>query len=101
MTKENKQTIEYNGKVYKLPFNIPSYFLTTEKVIAENHFSGEPIEVPQFVKSVRDGILYYEYNASITDKNYGDGSSEMWDKVRKGLNWFRQYFAKEYMVLLD
>jgi hypothetical protein len=25
----------------------------------------------------------------------------MWDKVRKGLDWFKQYFAKEYMVLLD
>ena len=24
-----------------------------------------------------------------------------WQKVRDGLNFFRQYFAKEYMVLLD
>ena len=24
-----------------------------------------------------------------------------WQKVRDGINFFRQYFAKEYMVLLD
>jgi len=101
MTKEIRQSIEYNGKLYRLPFNIPSGFLSTNQVIAENHFSGEPIEVPQFVKAVRDGILYYEYNASIQDRNYGDGTSELWNKVRKGLDWFKQYFAKEYMVLLD
>ena len=24
-----------------------------------------------------------------------------WQKVRDGINFFRQYFAKQYMVLLD
>jgi hypothetical protein len=24
-----------------------------------------------------------------------------YDTVRKGLDWFRQHFAKQYMVLLD
>ncbi len=35
------------------------------------------------------------------DRVHGWGSSPEWDTVRKGLDWFRQYFAKEYMVLLD
>ena len=36
MTKEIRQSIEYNGKLYRLPFNIPSGFLNTNQVIAED-----------------------------------------------------------------
>ena len=32
---------------------------------------------------------------------HGTGTAPQWDTVRKGLDWFRRYFAKEYMVLLD
>jgi len=39
--------------------------------------------------------------ASNYDHVHGDGASPMWNDVRKGLDWFRQYFAKEYYVLLD
>jgi len=28
-------------------------------------------------------------------------NQDEWQIVRNGLNFFRQYFAKEYMVLLD
>jgi len=35
------------------------------------------------------------------DKELGTGGSKIWDEVRAGLNWFRKYFAKQYMVLLD
>ena len=27
--------------------------------------------------------------------------NETYDEMQEGLDWFRQYFAKEYMVLLD
>jgi hypothetical protein len=96
-----RQTIQYNGKTYKLPFNVPKYFMGTDLVNAQHHFTDEIVQVPRFVLGVRNGILYYEYNASLEDKRLGDGGSKLWDNVRKGLNWFRQYFAKEYMDLLD
>jgi hypothetical protein len=35
------------------------------------------------------------------DATHGMGTSSAWNDVRKGLDWFRKYFAKEYMVLLD
>ena len=35
------------------------------------------------------------------DRKHGMGTSPAWKDVRKGLDWFRQHFAKEYMVLLD
>jgi hypothetical protein len=96
-----KQSIEYNGKTIKLPFHIPGDMLKVDECYAENHISGESITLPRFAKSVRDGILYYEWNANEEDKRLGWGGSELWNNVRSGLNWFRQHFAKEYMVLLD
>ena len=96
-----KQSIEYNGKTIKLPFNIPGDMLKVDECYAENHLSGESIILPRFAKSVRDGILYYEWNANEEDKRLGWGGSKLWNEVRSGLNWFRQHFAKEYMVLLD
>lgn len=96
-----KQSIEYNGKTIKLPFNIPGDMLKVDECYAENHISGESITLPRFAKSVRDGILYYEWNANEEDKRLGWGGSKLWNEVRSGLNWFRQHFAKEYMVLLD
>ncbi len=36
------------------------------------------------------------------DKAAGvDGTSKLWDKVRKDINYFRQHNAEAYMVLLD
>ena len=96
-----KQSIEYNGKTIKLPFHIPGDMLKVDECYAENHLSGESITLPRFAKSVRDGILYYEWNANQEDKRLGWGGSKLWNEVRSGLNWFRQNFAKEYMVLLD
>jgi hypothetical protein len=43
-----------------------------------------------------------ELAATLEDKKVGfDGHSKLWDKVRKGINWFRQHNAEAYMVLLD
>ena len=96
-----KQTIEYNNKQIKLPFNIPGHQLHAGVTTRSNHFSGESIELPVFAAAVRDGILYYEWNASKQDEKLGWGGSKLWDNVRSGLDWFKQHFAKEYMVLLD
>ena len=85
---KTKQTIEYNGKTIKMPFEIMPDFLNVKEVEAANHFSGETTTLPQFAKAVRDAILGAEL--------LGD-----YVKVRKGLDWFSRNFAKQYMVLLD
>ena len=49
-----------------------------------------------------DAIFYYEWLASLEDKKVGiDGYSKLWDKVRKGIDYFRKNNAEAYMVLLD
>ena len=85
---KTRQQIEYNGKTIKLPFEIVPDFLDTKEVEAANHFSGETTTLPQFAKAVRDAILGAELQSD-------------YPKVRKGLDWFRQHFAPQYMVLLD
>ena len=85
---KTKQTIEYNGKTIKMPFEIYPEFLNDKEVEAANHFSGETTTLPQFAYAVRNAILGAEL--------LGD-----YAKVRKGLDWFMKYFAKQYMVLLD
>ena len=53
-----------------------------------NRFSNEPALLPWFAVAVYDVII-------------GSEQAEEYETVRKGLDWFRKYFAKEYMVLLD
>ena len=85
---KTKQTIEYNGKEIKLPFEINPLDLDTMERDAANHFSGETTTLPQFAYAVRNAIL-------------GAELLQDYPKVRKGLDWFRQHFAKQYMTLLD
>ena len=47
-----------------------------------------------------DVIMGSNLIAERYDQTHGMGSSRDWEVVRKGLDWFRKYFAKEYMVLL-
>ena len=68
----------------------------------KNRFSGESYMLNQKESIIHDRIFFNEIGATIEDKESGiDGTSKLWDKVRKDLNWFRQYNAKAYMVLLD
>ena len=41
------------------------------------------------------------YAASVYDTIIGAERFEAWDIVRAGLDWFRKYFPKQYMVVLD
>jgi len=67
-----------------------------------NRFSGESIFLTRKEAQVHDGIFYYEYLATLEDKKVGvDGYSKLWDKVRKGIDYFRKNNAEAYMVLLD
>ena len=96
------QTIKYNNKEYKLPFKGADYSTTPlEMETVSNIFTGESIAMPKFAVTVYDVTMGCNHLAELYDSKHGAGASPLWDDVRKGLDWFRQYFAKEYMVLLD
>jgi|TARA_R110000803_G_scaffold131445_1_gene198723 hypothetical protein len=69
-----------------LPFQCKIYDKGPVKVI--NQFSGESCMLEPDAVAVFDSIK----GAEIT-KEY--------DMAQKGLIWFRKYFPKEYMILLD
>ena len=101
-----KQTIIYNNKKMKLPYTLSAGETSTEMVTRQNPFSGESIELPEFAAVVYDKTIELNLKAERKDAATGQppGISEHqddWQLVRNGLDWFRQYFAKEYMVLLD
>ena len=96
------KTIKYNNKTIKLPFADADYSdAPLEMETVKNPFSGESIAMPKFAVAVYDVIMGSNLIAERYDQTHGIGSSPDWKVVRKGLDWFRQYFAKEYMVLLD
>jgi len=96
------QTIKYNNKEYKLPFKDADYSTTPlEMETVSNIFTGESIAMPKFAVAVYDVIMGSQQIASAYDSTHGDGASPLWKDVRKGHDWFRKHFAKEYMVLLD
>ena len=97
-------TINYNNKKMKLPFEIKSH--STAMVKRTNPLSGESIDLPGFAACVYDYTMYKTMEAEELDRKTGQqpGFSDHqndWQVVRNGLNFFRRYFAKEYMVLLD
>ena len=101
-----KQTIMYNNKKMKLPYTLSAGETSTEMVTRQNPFSGESIELPEFAAVVYDKTIELNLAAERKDAatNQEPGFSEHqkdWQLVRAGINFFRQYFAKEYMVLLD
>ena len=65
----------------------------------KNPYSGESIELQPDAVAVYDCLKGAEYLAS--GASIDDGGHPLWVKVREGLDWFREYYAKEYMVLLD
>ena len=95
------QTIKYNNKTIKLPFAGADYSDPLEMETITNPMSGQSIAMPKFAVAVYDVIMGTNMIAEQYDKVHGWGSSPEWNTVRKGLDWFRKYFAKEYMVLLD
>ena len=95
------KTIKYNNKTIKLPWKLANIETSTEQVTRQNPFSGQSIELPEFAAVVYDVIIDFNLRAERYDAKHGMGTASLWTQVRKGLDWFRQHFAKEYMVLLD
>ena len=96
------KTIKYNNKTIKLPFKGADYSDTPlEMETVSNPFSGQSIAMPKFAVAVYDVTMGSNLMAERYDSKHGTGTSPQWNDVRKGLDWFRRHFAKEYMVLLD
>ena len=99
--------IMVRGKQIEVPFEDADYRLDGEKdVEIQNPFSGESIDLPAFAACVYDYTIYknMQMEKIDTDTNQTPGFSDHqdgWQVVRNGIDFFRRYFAKEYMVLLD
>ena len=101
-----KQTIIYNNRKMKLPYTLEAGETSTEMVTRQNPFSGQSTQLPEFAAVVYDKTIELNLKAERKDAatNQEPGFSEHqkdWAQVRAGINFFRQYFAAEYMVLLD
>ena len=66
-----------------------------------NRFNGESIMLTKEEARRHDALFLCEIMETIEDKKLGTGGSKHWETMRKHLDWFRQYNAKAYMVLLD
>ena len=83
--------LKYNNKTYKIPKPFSENIDIDQALdirTCQNPFSGETCELPDFASTI-----YYNIKDAEWVGHYG--------VVRKGLDWFKKYFAKEYMVLLD
>ena len=67
----------------------------------KNRFTGQSIMLTKEESIIHDRIFINELAATLEDKVSGYGSSKLWDKVRKDIDWFRKNNAEAYMVLLD
>ena len=100
------KVIQYKNKKLKLPYDLTAGEVSTEIVTRQNPFSGQSIELPEFAAVIYDKTIELNLAAEHLDvaTKQPPGISKhqnQWQKVRDGINFFRQYFAKEYMVLLD
>ena len=103
---ETVKLIKYKDKILKLPYDLKSGELSTELVTRQNPFSGESIQLPEFAAVIYDHVIQLNLKAERKDAATGQppGISKHqddWQLVRNGIDFFRQHFAREYMVLLD
>ena len=84
---------EKKKKKKPLPFQC---VVLKEKEEVQNPFSGEKVMLEPDAVAVYDSIKGAEY---LADPNNGDDPK--WEKVRQGLDWFREYEPEAYMKLLD
>ena len=94
--------------IYMQNKTIERYNMITEQTVTvrteerKNRFTGESIMLTKDESIIHDRIFMNELAATLEDKAAGvDGTSKLWDKVRKDINYFRKNNAEAYMVLLD
>ena len=83
--KEQKIPKWFNGEIYK------------EGGTVANRFTGEKYELNNIELSMYDFVM----GASMTAEMGIFNTPQHISDLRKGLDWFRQYNAEAYMVLLD
>ena len=81
---------------------LPKWFkgeLYEEGAVVRNRFTGEEYELNAMELSMYDITM----GASILSEQTGpgEGNPEVIKDLRRGLDWFRKYNPKAYMVLLD
>ena len=84
--KPKKTKIKWHYQDLTMQFNCSVYEEKTVKI--KNRFTGEETEMPVYAASGYDTIIGAE--------RFG-----AYEIVRAGLDWFRQHFPKQYMVVLD
>jgi hypothetical protein len=87
MTKQ-LHVINYEGKRYDIPFDLDLEIDKDQTIDVANRFSGEKASLPWFAVAVYDLIM-------------GAEQFDDYETMQQGLDWFRQYFPKQYMTLLD
>ena len=87
MSKTKEQPIPewFNGVVYD------------KGAIVQNRFGGDSIELNNVELSMYDFVM----GASIVVEMGMFNTPQHIKDLRRGLDWFKQYNAKAYMVLLD
>ena len=76
--------------------------METKTEIRKNRFNGESIKLTKEEANKYDAIINNEWAATQEDNLRQDvGISQLWEAVRRDLDWFRKHNAKAYMVLLD
>ena len=76
--------------------------METKTEIRKNRFNGESIQLTKEEANKYDAIINNEWAATQEDELRQDvGISQLWEAVRRDLDWFRRHNAKAYMVLLD
>ena len=84
--KPKKKIIDWYGKKVTVPFDCQIY--PEKEVEIANRFSGEKTKMPGYAAAVYDTII-------------GAEMTHNYEIVRAGLDWFKQHFAAQYMVVLD
>ena len=76
--------------------------METKTEIRKNRFNGESIQLTKEEANKYDAIINNEWAATQEDELRQDvGISQLWEAVRRDLDWFRKHNANAYMVLLD
>ena len=80
--------INWQGKEYRIPFDLDLQIDKDKVIDVPNRFSGEKASLPWFAVAVYDLIM-------------GAEQFEDYKTVQDGCSWFAKYFPNEYMTLLD
>ena len=75
----------------------PVEIIDVKPVEVSNPYSGQKVTLQPTAIAVYDCIK----GAELLAQGIDDGGHPLWQTVRSGLDWFREHYAKEYMVLLD